>query len=208
MTGSKISGKIAIITTSTRTTRVGPNVSGFIHDVLLQKYQQHQPALSLTPVDVAKFKLPLYDEPVAPAMVPAQASFTYEHSKKWSTEIAQYDGYVFVIPEYNHGMSGSTKNAVDYLFNEWIGKPVLIITYGSHGGEHASEQLKGVLEAMKLKVCATRPTLPFKSIRPDGIAAVTTGALGEATRADWEENKKEEILKGFGELLEFLPSQD
>jgi NAD(P)H-dependent FMN reductase len=141
-------------------------------------------------------------------MVPAQAAFTYEHSKKWSAEITQYDGYVFVSPKYNYGMSGLTKNAVNYLFNEWIGKPVLIITYGSGGGENASGQLKSILELMKLKVCTTRPMLPFKSVRPDGIAALTTSTLGEATRADWEDNKKEEILKGFGELLDFLPSQD
>ncbi|KAH8697488.1 flavoprotein-like protein [Talaromyces proteolyticus] len=211
MTEPKTSGKIAIITTSTRTPRVGPKVSAFIHEMLLMEYQQHQPALSLTLVDVAEFKLPLFDEPVLPALVPAQASFIYEHSKKWSTEIAQYDGYVFVIPEYNHGMSGSTKNAVDYLFHEWVGKPVLIVSYGTMGGANASKQFKDVLQGMRLKVCATSPTLPFKGgivDRTEGFAAGKSGILGEATRGEWEENKKEEILKGFGELLNLLSRQN
>jgi NAD(P)H-dependent FMN reductase len=55
-----------------------------------------------------------------------------------------FDGYVLVSPEYNNGMPGGVKNAIDYLYNEWIGKPALIITYGILGGLKSSEQLAGV----------------------------------------------------------------
>jgi NAD(P)H-dependent FMN reductase len=30
-----------------------------------------------------------------------------------------FDGHVFVTPEYNPGISGALKNAIDFLFREW-----------------------------------------------------------------------------------------
>lgn len=193
--------KIAIINTSTRAVRVGPAVSAFIEKVL----SASDSANSLTIVDVADFKLPVFDEPVAPAMVPAHAQFTKDHSKAWSAEIEKYDAYVIVANEYNYGMSGSTKNAIDYLYNDWIGKPILIITYGIMGGTNASEQLKTVLTGMKLKVVETRPSLSFHGggAGPDMYQAMS-GVLPEASTNDWEAEKKDEILKGYGELKELL----
>src|SRR5204862_4102995 len=131
---------IAVVITSTRTPRVGPNVAAFVQDKL--RLEGEQAGVSLKLVNVADYDLPLYNEPVIPAMVPAQASFSFEHSKAWSAEMGRHDGYVFVIPEYNFGLAGATKNAVDYLYNELTAKPVLIVSYGIHGGTIASENLK------------------------------------------------------------------
>ena len=108
-----MSSKIAVIVTSTRTPRVGPSVGAFLKDLL--ESSGDASGVTLSPVDVADYKLPVYDEPVVPAMVPAQAQFTKDHSKAWSAEIAKYDAYIIVANEYNFGMSGSTKNAIDYL---------------------------------------------------------------------------------------------
>jgi NAD(P)H-dependent FMN reductase len=142
-------------------------------------------------------------------MVPAFATdFKYEHSRKWSSAIAAFDGYIFVSPEYNMGIPGGAKNAIDYLYHAWIGKPVLIITYGIKGGKTANAQLKDVLTCMKLKVVETRPQLTF---RGEGMAEVGLaggqGVLGPETKKDWEDATTEsgkDILKGYGELIELL----
>jgi len=198
------SKSVAIVVTSTRTPRVGPNVAAFVQDKL--RLQGEQSGISLKLVHVADYNLPVYDEAVIPAMVPAQASFSFEHSKAWSADISQYDGYVFVIPEYNYGLSGATKNAVDYLYNELLGKPVLIVSYGIHGGTFASENLKRSLEGMKMKVCATRPSLPFKNgnAGPDLYTAMSTGSLGSESVTAWEAEKLKDLLQGFSELREGL----
>jgi len=42
---------------------------------------------------------------------------------------------------------------LDHLFNEWGGKPVLVVTYGGRGGGKCEEQLKVVLSGgLKMKV--------------------------------------------------------
>merc|ERR1711939_945328 len=71
---------------------------------------------------VASLNLPLFNETILPAMVPAQGEFAHSHSKAWNAEIASYDAYVFVTAEWNFGLPGGTKNAIDYLYHAWIGK--------------------------------------------------------------------------------------
>jgi len=33
-----------------------------------------------------------------------------------------FDAYVFVTPEYNHSTSAALKNAIDFLYHEWVNK--------------------------------------------------------------------------------------
>lgn len=90
--------KIAIITGSTRAVRIGPQVAKFVTEVLeanLSEAKDEAVKFSISQVDIAAFKLPVFDEAVVPAMVPMFAQFEYEHSKAWSAEIAKYDGYVW-----------------------------------------------------------------------------------------------------------------
>ncbi|KAK9350290.1 flavoprotein-like protein [Lipomyces doorenjongii] len=205
MTGSQ--NKVAIVICSTRTPRVGDKVADFVKGVLEGQDTPGSPTLSL--VDVADYKLPVYDEPVVPAMVPANAQFTHEHSKVWSAKIAEFSGYIFVTPEYNYGIPGSIKNAIDYLYNEWQGKPVFIVSYGVNGGSFASDALKQTLDGMKLLVCPTRVTLPFYGGQgPDVYAAMSNGMLGDDTKASWTTDKQQTILKGYAELMEKLSAVD
>ena len=119
--------------------------------------------------------------------------------------MAQFAAYIFVTPEYNHGIPGSTKNAVDYLFNEITTKPAMIVSYGTHGGMKASESLKVTLEGMKLRVVKVRPALPFHGgLGPDLFDAAGKGELGEDSRKDWEEDKKKDVLEGVAELEQLM----
>lgn len=204
MPASKSSqANVAIIITSTRTPRVGPEIANIVKDILEQA-DGNETKLSL--VDLADFKLPIYDETVVPYQVPSQASFTNEHSRRWSAEISKYDAYILVIPEYNYGMAGSTKNAIDYLRNEWTGKPAAIVSYGMTGGKNASEQVKTSLEGTEMRVSTTKPLLVFAKDgeTSDIFTAMHKGELGSKSREIWTSQNKQDILKAFEELKEAL----
>jgi NAD(P)H-dependent FMN reductase len=85
-------------------------------------------------------------------MIPEPEKYTHEHSRQWAKEIARHDGCVLASPEYNFGMPGSLKNAIDYLYHVWKGKPIALITYGLDGGKTCSEQLENTFRRMGLKV--------------------------------------------------------
>jgi NAD(P)H-dependent FMN reductase len=194
--------KVAIIVGSTRPLRVGSKVVDFIHKTFLESKVTPAPELHI--VDIASFNLPVLDELAMPAMVPAKAQFNNAHSKAWSAEIAKYDAYVFVSPEYNYGIPGGLKNAIDYLYNEWIGKAVLIVTYGIHGAQLANKNLNETLKGMKLRVVESSPELKFGGEDREDLYKAVGGILGEKTLALWEETRKEELLKAYGDLVTLM----
>jgi NAD(P)H-dependent FMN reductase len=195
--------KVALIITSTRAIRAGPEVVSFIHKILLASPTAPAPEISI--LDLATFNLPVLNERIMPAQVPAYGQFEFEHSKKWSAAIKPFDGYIFVSPEYNFGLPGGVKNAIDYLYNEWIGKPIFIVTYGIFGGSNSSEQLKKTLSGMKLRVVETRPQLAYAGPGMEEMfAASSTGKIGPRSLELWEKENKEQLLKGFGELVELM----
>jgi len=128
---------IAIVTGSTRPGRKSDTVARWV----LQAAQQRSDA-TFELVDIADYKLPLLDEP-APAMM---GQYTQPHTKAWSAKIASFDGYVFVTPEYNHGIPGALKNAIDFLNREWNNKAAGFVSYGGGAsGSRAVEHLRVVM---------------------------------------------------------------
>jgi NAD(P)H-dependent FMN reductase len=99
-----------------------------------------------TIVDLVESGLPLLDEPVPAAI----GDYRHEHTRRWSEKVASFDGFVFVIPEYNHGMPAALKNAIDYLFAEWNDKAAAFVSYGLTGGVRAVEQLRLTLAEVKV----------------------------------------------------------
>jgi NAD(P)H-dependent FMN reductase len=97
-------------------------------------------------VDIVDYNLPLLDEP----MPPSRGQYSHPHTKAWSERIKGFDAYVFVTPEYNHGMSAALKNAVDHLHREWADKAAGFVSYGSTGGARAVEQLRLVLASLEV----------------------------------------------------------
>jgi NAD(P)H-dependent FMN reductase len=98
-------------------------------------------------IDLEEVALPFLDEPQS-AMT---GVYENDHTKVWSTRIAEADGFVMISPEYNHSYSPSLKNAIDYLYAEWLHKPVAFASYGMHaGGARAVEHLRGVVGQLKM----------------------------------------------------------
>ena len=110
-------------------------------------------------VDLKDWRLPMDDEPG----VPAGHDYLFEHTRAWSRKISSGDAFVFVTPQYNWGYPAPLKNALDHLYREWSGKPAMIVTYGGHGGAKCADQLRQVLEGLKMKPLATMPA--FKLAR-------------------------------------------
>lgn len=200
--------KIAIIIGSTRPNRIGDQVAALVKSILEESTSESKlttsPIFSL--VDIASFNLPVFDEGVMPAMVPAHAEFAHEHSKVWNAEIGKYDAYVFVTAEWNFGLPGGTKNAIDYLYNTWIGKPVMIVSYGIMGGKSAGESLAKILAGMRLQVVESKVALTFPDADPaqhnmsPGLGSAMKGKLLETVADKWKVDHKDEFVKAYEEL--------
>ncbi|HEY0248528.1 MAG TPA: NAD(P)H-dependent oxidoreductase, partial [Gryllotalpicola sp.] len=92
------------------------------------------------------FPLPHLDEAIPASM----GQYQGEHTKKWAAKVAEFDGYVFVTPEYNHSTPGVLKNALDYVYNEWNNKAAGIVSYGGVGGARAAEHLRLILAELQV----------------------------------------------------------
>ena len=97
-------------------------------------------------MDIKDFNLPLLDEPMPPSM----GQYTHDHTKKWSAKIASFDAYVFVTPEYNHATCGALKNAIDFLYREWVNKAAGFIAYGGVSGARAVENLRLIMGELQV----------------------------------------------------------
>jgi len=133
--------RIAIIIGSTRPGRNGEAVAKWVYEIA-----QKRTDAEFELVDIKDFNLPLLDESVSPIM----GQYNKPHTKVWAAKIGSFDGYVFVTPEYNHGISGALKNAIDFLFREWNDKAAGFVSYGGASGARAVEQLRLVLAEVQI----------------------------------------------------------
>jgi len=134
--------RIAVVIGSTRPTRICPGIARWV----LRALQEDSP-LTYELVDLAEVNLPFLDEPLKAAL----GQYQHEHTKAWSRTVASYDGFIFVFPQYNWGYPAPLKNALDFLYREWAGKPVSYVTYGTRGGSKGAEQIRGVLQGLHMR---------------------------------------------------------
>ena len=129
--------RIAILTGSTRPGRNGEAVARWVYQLA-----QRRSDARFDLVDILDYELPLLNEPLPPSA----GRYTEPHTKVWAAKIASFDGYVFVTPEYNHGIPAALKNAIDFLHAEWNNKAAGFVSYGGRaGGTRAVEHLRLVL---------------------------------------------------------------
>ena len=133
--------KVAIIIGSTRPGRKGEAVAKWAFEIARRRTDAE-----FELVDIKDFNLPLLDEPMPPIM----GQYTHEHTKRWSEKIASFDGFVFVTPEYNHATSGALKNAIDFLYSEWVNKAAGFIGYGGTSGARAVENLRLIMGELQV----------------------------------------------------------
>lgn len=133
--------KIAIILSTTRDSRWGENPANWIKDKI-----DSDGRMSADILDLKDYDLPFFNEPASNRWMPSQDP----KAVKWQEDLAGYDGFVFVVAEYNHSISGALKNALDQAFNEWNRKPAAVVGYGGTGAARAVEHLR--LIAVELRM--------------------------------------------------------
>jgi NAD(P)H-dependent FMN reductase len=131
---------IMIIVGSTRPNRFGVQPAEFVHK-LAQKQTDH----TFEMVDLKDTKLPFLEEPT-PTVFVKNAEYANKTVRDWAKQVDAADGFIFVTPEYNHGVPAELKNAVDSLHAEWTNKPVAFVSYGTEfGGTRAVEHFRSSL---------------------------------------------------------------
>jgi NAD(P)H-dependent FMN reductase len=83
-------------------------------------------------------------------MPPMMGQYTQHHTRTWAAKISSFDAYVFVTAEYNHATSGALKNAIDFLYGEWVNKAAGFIAYGGASGTRAVENLRLVMAELQV----------------------------------------------------------
>ena len=135
---------IGIILGSTRQGRVSPQVGEWVKGIADKRGDANYEI-----VDIANFNLPFL--------------FTTDGSEPgiaaWGEKINSLDGFVFIVQEYNHSITGALKNALDTAQAQWNNKAAGIVSYGSTGGARAAEHLRGILGELAVADVRTHPTL-------------------------------------------------
>jgi NAD(P)H-dependent FMN reductase len=139
---------IAIIISTTREGRFGDKPAAWLHQLASGRADA-----TFEIVDLRDYPLPLYDEPTPPARAPA----TNAVAQRLSAKLHGCDGFVFITAEYNHGIPGVLKNALDHLYPEFTRKPAAFVGYGNANGARAIEQLR--LNLIELKAAPLQPAV-------------------------------------------------
>ena len=198
---------VGVVIGSQRAVRICPQVAQFVFDIVKSRPQAPSDAqIDLTLIDIASYDLPLTDEPGMPAAIKDHPDgYATDKTKIWSAAVSAIDAFVFVTPQYNWGMPAGLKNALDHLFNEWKGKPAMVVAYGGHGGTLSASALITVLSGMFMRVvkkpiCMNYPDRAFVPYaaqgKPLGLDATKSDAL-------WAEHR-DEISRAFEEVVRLL----
>lgn len=204
--------QIGLLLGSCRPNRISPKVGNWIKEIL-ESTKASSSEFSIATVDIETFDLPAFNESVHPALISDLSTFSNPSVRAWNNEIAKYDAYIVLSPEYHAGIPGTLKNALDFLYHAWAGKSAMIVTYGIMGGNSASEGLRVILEkGFRMKVSSFAPRLEFPGRDPTknnsspALMEAMQGKLSVETTENWESDR-EGILQAFKETLELASTK-
>lgn len=152
--------KIAVIIGSTRPTRLADLPAQWI-----LKQAQSRGDMDVELIDLRDHALPFFDEMASNMWMPSQNP----EAIRWQETVGRFDGYIFVVAEYNHSITGVLKNALDQAYKEWNRKPFTAIGYGGLGAARAVEHLR--LIGVELQMVSTHAAVhigggDFMAIHP------------------------------------------
>ncbi|EUB98519.1 NADPH-dependent FMN reductase [Rhizobium sp. CF080] len=154
--------KIAVIIGSTRPTRFADKPAQW-----MLKQAQARDDIEVELIDLRDHPLPFFDEMASNLWMPSQNPAAV----RWQETVGRFDGYIFVVAEYNHSISGVLKNALDQAYKEWNRKPFTAIGYGGTGASRAVEHLRGI--GVELQMVSTHAAVhigggDFMAVFPRG----------------------------------------
>lgn len=136
--------RIGIILGSTREGRVSPQVGAWVKEIADRRQDADYEI-----VDIAEYDLPFFG--TTAMQEPGIAA--------WNQKLASLDGFIFIVQEYNHSITGALKNALDLARDAWNHKAAGIVSYGSAGGARAAEHLRGILGELLIADVRSNPAL-------------------------------------------------
>ena len=177
--------KIAIIVSSTRPTRFADIPTAWI-----KAQAEVRGDIEVEIVDLRDHKLPFFAEVASNAWAPSQDPAAVA----WQKKVGEFDGYIFVVAEYNRSITGELKNALDQAYVEWAKKPMGAIAYGSMGGANALGHLQNI--GVELQMVPTRNNVrigggDFFKVHPgfggSGNLADIEGSIGPSAKARFDD---------------------
>ncbi|WP_127476103.1 GNAT family N-acetyltransferase [Microbacterium sulfonylureivorans] len=160
--------RLLMIVASTRPGRKGGAVADWFLEAT--RVRAEELGVSLTVADLAEINLPFLDEPDEPAT----GRYIHAHTRRWSKLVDGADAFVVCIPEYNHSLPATLKNAMDALSQEWRAKPIAFVSYGNTSA--------GTRAALAAKSVAT--TLGMVPITSTVAIRLSDAFVGEELVAD------------------------
>ena len=152
--------RLMVVIASTRPGRVGLPVGEWV----VRQAEAHG-GFDVDLADLAELDLPFMDEPNHPRL----KRYTKSHTLAWSARVDPADAFVFVFPEYNHGLNAPLKNALDFLYLEWAHKPAGLVTYGGiAAGSRSAEMLRLALLGLRVVPVFDSVYIPFVAQSLDG----------------------------------------
>ena len=173
--------RIALIIGSTRPTRFAETPAQW----MLQQAEARDD-IDVELVDLRDHPMPFFDEVLSNLWAPSENP----EAVRWQQTIGKYDGYIFVVAEYNHSITGVLKNALDQAYKEWNRKPFTAIGYGGTGATRAVEHLRGI--GVELQMVSTKSAVhisggDFMAIHPyfgkQPIETIEANLIPSATAA-------------------------
>jgi NAD(P)H-dependent FMN reductase len=179
--------RIALIIGSTRPTRFADIPARW-----MLKQAEARGDMDVDVIDLRDHPLPLFDEMASNRWMPSQSA----EAVRWQQTLAGFDGFIFVVAEYNHSITGVLKNALDQAYKEWEHKPFTAIAYGGVGGARALEHLRGV--GAELQMVSTRSAV---HVGGGDLMAVHPGFGGKQTMEDIEGHLLPSATAALDELM-------
>jgi len=178
--------RIAVVVGSTRPTRFADTPAQWIF-----KQARAREDMEVELVDLRDHPLPFFDEMASNLWMPSKNPAAV----RWQETIGRFDGYIFVVAEYNHSITGVLKNALDQAYKEWVRKPFTAIGYGGTGAVRAVEHLRSI--AVELQMVSTHASVhiggaDFMAVHP---------MFGKKPIEDIEANLLASAKTSFDELV-------
>lgn len=177
--------RIGIIIGSTRPTRFGDIPARWI-----KERADATGAFETEIIDLADHPMPFFDDVASSAWAPTQ----HDSVREWQERIASFDGFIFIVAEYNRSITAALKNAIDNAYTEWNRKAFGAVAYGSMGGSRALEHLRAI--GIELQMASTRSAVhlagaDFFKVHPgfggSGNLDDVNATIGDSTTAMLDE---------------------
>lgn len=149
-------------------TRPGSNTA-----VVTRWIMEHRPeGLELVQLRLLDHELPLFNWEKHP--MAAGRQYPTPTVQAWADAVNDCDGFIFVLPEYNRGVPGGLKNAIDWIGPELWGKPSACVGVGADGGTRGVEQLRLVLTNFNQYVVRAQVSVSLFTDLADGAVVASS----------------------------------